>query len=62
MKDFWKTEASKLADYVELGKLAIKRLREENRNLKANICSLKNVWVSKNPSPDTALLIWPFYR
>ena len=45
MKDFWKTEASKLADYVELGKLAIKRLREENRNLEANIRSLKNVWV-----------------
>ncbi|KAF7978411.1 hypothetical protein HWV62_823 [Athelia sp. TMB] len=43
MRDFWETEASKLADYVELGKLAIKRRREENRNLNARIRSLDNV-------------------
>lgn len=44
---FWRAEASKLADYVELGKYATGCLRSEVDNLNARIRNLDDVSISR---------------
>lgn len=47
MVNYWKAEASKQEEYVELGRYAVNRLRSEIENLNTHICYLNDVSTSR---------------